>query len=102
MLMMPNVAEILRAKETLGLGDSISLKTLRDRYIFLAKRLHPDVASLAADGDESSTLAEITHAYQLMVSYLENISIPLGDDELRKNDPHAYHTYRFHDWLGGK
>ncbi|MEA2110385.1 MAG: J domain-containing protein [Pseudomonadota bacterium] len=99
---MSNLAEILRAREVLGLGDSVSLKALRERYIFLAKRFHPDATSPAGDGDEPSTLAEITHAYQLMVSYLENVSISLDDDDVRKNDPQAYHSYRFHDWMGGK
>jgi hypothetical protein len=99
---MSNLAEILRARKVLGLGDSISLKTLRERYILLAKRLHPDAASSAVDGDEASSLAEITHAYQLMVSYLENVSISLTDDDLRKQDPQAFHAYRFNDWVGGK
>ena len=99
---MSNLAEILRARKVLGLGDSISLKTLRERYILLAKHLHPDAAGPAVDGDESSALAEITHAYQLMVSYLENVSISLTDDDLRKQDPQAFHAYRFNDWMGGK
>lgn len=99
---MSNVAEILRAKEILGLGDRISLKTLRDRYIFLAKRLHPDVAHLAVDGDDPAALAEITHAYRLLVSYLENVSISLDEHDVCKNDPQAYHSYRFYDWMGGK
>ncbi|HDJ28781.1 MAG TPA: hypothetical protein ENF28_06015 [Proteobacteria bacterium] len=99
---MSNFAEILRARKVLGLGDRISLKTLRERYILLAKRLHPDAASPAVDGDEAPALAEITHAYQLMVSYLENVSISLTDDDLRKQDPQAFHAYRFNDWMGGK
>ena len=99
---MSNLTEILRARKLLGLGDSISLKTLRERYIRLAKRLHPDAAIPAVDGDEASALAEITHAYQLMVSYLENVSVSLTDDDLRKQDPQAFHAYRFNDWMGGK
>ena len=94
---MSNFTEILRAKETLGIGNAISLKALREKYLILAKRFHPDVA-----GNEDATLAEITHAYQLLASYLENASISLDDEDVRKNDPHAYHAYRFHDWLGGK
>ncbi|NIA19224.1 MAG: hypothetical protein GWP07_02165 [Xanthomonadaceae bacterium] len=99
---MSNFAEIIRARQVLGLGDSISSKILRERYIFLAKRLHPDAASPAVDGDEPSALAEITHAYQQMVSYLENVSISLADDDVRKQDPQAFHAYRFHDWMGDK
>ena len=99
---MSNVAEILWAKKMLGLGDRISLKSLRDRYILLAKRFHPDATGPAVDNDEPSALAEITHAYQLMVSYLENVNISLADDEVRKHDPQAFHAYRFNDWLGGK
>ncbi len=99
---MSNFAEIIRARKVLGLGDSISLKTLRERYIILAKRLHPDSVSPAVDGNEAPAMAEITHAYQLMVSYLENVSISLTDDDVRRQDPQAFHAYRFNDWMGGK
>ena len=99
---MANAVEIMWAKEILGLEESISLKNLRERYISLAKRFHPDIAGPIEGTDDPPTLAEITHAYHLMVSYLENVSIPLADDDVRKNDPHAYHLYRFHDWLGDK
>ena len=99
---MANFSEILWAKDTLGLGDSISLKTLRERYILLVKSLHPDVHGQAEDVDKPQELADITRAYHVLISYLENVIVSLNDDDVRKNDPHAYHSYRFHDWMGDK
>ncbi len=99
---MSTVTEITWARNKLGLGDRISLKNLRERYLFLVRRLHPDVRNRESGLEENPDLAEITRAYQLMVAYLESVTVSLNDDEVRRNDPHAYHSYRFHDWMGGK
>jgi len=99
---MSTFSEITWARKKLGLGDRVSLKSLRERYLFLARRLHPDVRNRESGPEENHELAEITRAYQLMVAYLESVAISLSDDEVRRNDPHAYHSYRFHDWMGGK
>lgn len=96
---MSTFADIIWARQKLGIEDAISLKTLRERYMLLVRNLHPDLNSQV---DQSQDLAEITRAYQLLVTYLENALVSLADDDVRKNDPHAYHSYRFDDWLGGR
>ncbi len=99
----PAFSELQWARKRLQLEEVVSLRELRQRYLELAKKQHPD----RQPGEDDAPAAaggrteEINRAYRLLVDYLERVPVSLADEDLRRRDPRAYHAYRFRDWLGG-
>ncbi|MCK9266080.1 J domain-containing protein [bacterium] len=61
--------EIDQARKLLGLGETASLKEIRDAYRTLSLKYHPDRNPVGATEELSETFKKITEAYNLIIEY---------------------------------
>ena len=90
---------IVAARDLLGLGESASIVEIRKAYRRLAKQHHPDVAE--TNGGE--TMHRLTEAYQVLLDYCSNYSVPLPREEVEPQNDEDWWMDRFgHDPLWSK
>ncbi len=78
--------KIRKAANLLGLENQASLAEIKKAYRRHAKKCHPDTAESRPGKDTdstTSTMTEITEAYQLLIDYCGSFRFPLipGADE---------------------
>ncbi len=88
--------EIDRALEILGLPTLITKQDIKDRYIQLARRYHPDI------GGDSRRMEEINRAYELLNSYIDGFRYSFDDDEVEKRYPNGIYNERFEPFGNSK
>ncbi|MBN2231711.1 MAG: J domain-containing protein, partial [Deltaproteobacteria bacterium] len=81
------VDEMLWARDLMGLGERASPAQLRARYRELARRCHPDVATVAGSAGPRPSMAELNAAYRLLSSYMEQLEVSLTPADFRRHDP---------------
>lgn len=76
---------LCKALELLGLGERASLEQIKARYRQLAKQLHPDADSAAANGEEG--MRQLNAAYALVRSYCEGYRFCFNEEEFYEQNP---------------
>jgi len=82
-------SQIKEALETLGLPSLISKDDIKKQYRHLAKRYHPD------KGGDSEEMERISHAYTLLMEYIEQFRYTFDEDEINRQFPGADYAKRF-------
>lgn len=83
------VTLIQESLETLGLPSMVSLKEIKERYRYLSKKYHPDIAK------ESEKMTQINRAYEILKNYIENYKFSFSREEILKQFPYIEHKNRF-------
>lgn len=85
-----NYDEFEKAVETLGLISKTSRARLKQKYIELSKKYHPDMP----EGDEQK-FKEVNEAYKLLSEYMDNFRYMLNADEFSRQYPFSTATKNF-------
>lgn len=80
--------EFEKAVDTLGILTRTSKKELKDKYLKLSKKYHPDMP----EGSQEKFL-EIKQAYDLLVKYMDSYMFEFNKDEFKQQYP-AFTNYR--------
>lgn len=80
--------EFEKAVDTLGILTRTSKKELKQKYLKLSKKYHPDMQ----DGSEEKFL-EIKKAYDLLVEYTDSYMFEFDKEEFKKQYP-AFANYK--------
>lgn len=80
--------EFEKAVDTLGILTKTSKKELKQRYLKLSKRYHPDMQE-----GSLQKFQEIKKAYDLLSSYMDSYSFMLDKEEFSKQYP-AFTNYK--------
>ncbi len=90
------------ARRLLGLADKATQGEIKRAYHGLCKKYHPDVAGRQSQRDEE-IIYKLTHAYKLLVEYVDEFRFPLVPDEDSIYDAEDWWMDRFgSDPLWGK
>lgn len=80
----PTYADLVAAKNLLGLQDRATRKEIRTAYARLLKRWHPDTHPEDREACGEMT-ARIVEAYRIIVSYCETYQYSFAEEELRRH-----------------
>jgi DnaJ-class molecular chaperone len=83
-----SLAEILRAKEILGLPSFVTLDYLRKTHLKLVKKYHPDGAGERGEEREEK-MREINKAYAVIEHYLKNYEYSFSKNAISRYNPDA-------------
>ena len=78
-------AKISKAKEILRLGETATIRRIKQAYRELAKVHHPDSTTLD-EGVETVEMQELNDAYRTLLEHCENHPIPLEKEEGQLDD----------------
>ncbi len=87
--MISTQKEIERALEVLQLPSMVTRQNIKDQYHFLAKKYHPDM------GGSTEKMEALSHAYRLLIQYIDNFRYAFDEDEISKQFPGADYAQRF-------
>ncbi|MCD6219744.1 DnaJ domain-containing protein [Candidatus Calescamantes bacterium] len=92
---MSKFEEISKAREFLGLGEEATFQEIREKYLRLIKKAHPD-----RKGEEAYT-KELNWAYEVVKKYFDNYPISFRKEDIEKIDPDLKIKKQFwdEDWL---
>lgn len=76
---------ILEARDELGLGSDASLKEIKDSYIRLAKKHHPDKNPQEMRAECEKRMQTINQAYELILIYTQNYRYSFDKETVEKN-----------------
>ncbi|MCD6310949.1 MAG: DnaJ domain-containing protein [Elusimicrobia bacterium] len=91
--------ELRKAADLLALGDRTSLLELKNSYKKFALKFHPDRCPEEKKRGCEKKFKKLTEAYERLLSYCLNFSIPL-DEEKSPENPDGRgedHMKRFYD-----
>lgn len=83
--------EFNKAVDLFGILTKISKKELKEKYLKLSKKYHPDMS----EGSDKK-FQEVKEAYDLLVSYIENYKYSFDEEEFKKQYP-PFTNYR--NWM---
>ena len=92
---------IAKARKLLHLGDTATIKQIKQSYRDLAKRHHPDTASPEEDG-RAVDMEELKAAYHQLLEHCENHPVPLEQSDDQVDDEDWWMDRFGHDPLWGK
>jgi DnaJ-class molecular chaperone len=75
--------DIHKALEILGLPVFITKGDIKRRYLYLAKKFHPD------RGGDTNKMEEINWAYEVLNSYIDGFRYSFDEDEIKKQFPNG-------------
>jgi len=81
--------EITKALETLKLPTLITRADIKRQYHHEAKKNHPDL------GGDAQKMEEISSAYKLLMSYIDNFRYTFSHEEISKVFPQSGHHDKF-------
>ncbi len=84
--------EFTEAVETLGLIGLETREMVRERYLTLSKKLHPD-----KEGGDIEKFQKLNYSYELVTLYMDQFRFRFTRDEFRDQYPFSFNTGR--DWL---
>ena len=76
-----NAEDIDKARRTLGLGKTATLKEIKEAYRYLARKHHPDRKGNKED------MSEVNKAYQTIMDYIEGYKYSFTPHEVRLQNP---------------
>jgi DnaJ-class molecular chaperone len=98
---MANFEEIDEARKLLGLGETATLKEIKNAYRRLAHEHHPDKQGDAGKSGEQR-MKKINWAYQLLVDYCQDYKYSFREEDVAKTYPHDEYLRKFHyGWFEG-
>ncbi len=71
-----------KALESLGIVSRYTLLDVKNRYLKLSKKYHPDMA----DGDDEK-FKEINEAYKLIQTYIQSYRFGVDEDDFYTQNP---------------
>jgi len=87
---------IIHAAETLELCGMTDKQTLRQHYLELCKRYHPDTSS----ADTAQKFQNIHESYTLLIKYIESFKFRFDENEFKGQYP-FFDEKEGKDWLYG-
>ena len=76
---------VLAARDELGLGSDASLAEIKQSYLRLAKKWHPDRNPAERESECKARMQLINDAYQLILSYCENYRFSFDPQTVERN-----------------
>lgn len=100
-----NFKDVDRARKVLGLGETASMKEIKDKYRKLSLKYHPDRYNSSSKKKEyEEKIKEINNSYEILINYC--IKYPTSFDiekakEIEEGEYIKQHFKRFYDgWCG--
>ena len=99
-----NPANIIKAKEILGLEEEATLYEIKKAYHKLALKYHPDKVKKEEKKQVEEKFKQINSAYKLISNYITNYRISFRNEDIKRMlvDKKTHdHLKRFYDdWWG--
>ncbi len=103
--MKADFKQINKAREILGLGESVTLEEIKRAYRKLALKYHPDRCKEEKKKKCEEMFKKISHAHDIIIAYCAGYRYSLKEKDVERNtmDKEFYeHLKRFYDdWFGG-
>ena len=97
---MASFEEIDGARRLLGLGETATLKEIKQAYRRMVKRRHPDVARNSEGADEKT--GELNRAFRLLTDYCPSYRYGFAEEDVHRAYPEEGVTERYaRGWFGG-
>ena len=79
---MSSYEDFEKALESLGIVSRFTASDLKNRYIKLSRKYHPDMP----DGDDKK-FKEINEAYKMIQKYIQNYRFHIDEEEFYQQNP---------------
>jgi len=97
---MASFEEIDGARRLLGLGQTATLKEIKQAYRRMVKHHHPDVARESDGADEKTS--ELNRAFQLLSEYCASYRYSFTEEDVHRAYPEEQVTDRYaQGWFDG-
>jgi DnaJ-class molecular chaperone len=83
--------EFKKAVEMFGIISNMSKKDIKNRYLKLSKKYHPDM-----NGGSHEKFLELKKSYEILKEYMENYTYSFEDDDFKKQFP-SFVNYK--NWM---
>ena len=99
---MTDFDRINEARQLLGLGETATLKEIKEAYKRAANRYHPDKCQ---DGDKpecEEMMKKINQAYQLLTRYCAQYRYSFREEDVRATYPYEEYLRKYYQgWFDG-
>jgi hypothetical protein len=97
---LANFDEIDRARRLLDLGDTATLRDIKQSYRQKAFQHHPDTGEAEQQGEE--TMKDLNWAYKLLMEYCDTYSYSFKEEDVARAYPHdEYIRKYYYGWFEG-
>jgi len=99
---MTNFEEISEARKVLRLGETVTLKEIKQAYRRMAFRHHPDTTSDGNDTQSEETMKKLNWAYKLLMEYCAHYKYSFREEDAARTYPHdEYLKKYYYGWFEG-
>ena len=100
---MADSEEISQACRLLGLGETATLKEIKQAYRRKSFRHHPDRNSGSGeDSQGEEMMKKLNWAYKLLMEYCTHYKYPFREEDVARTYPHdEYLRKYYHGWFEG-
>ena len=99
---MANFEEIDKARRLLGLGETATLKEIKEGYRRIANQYHPDKCRDEDRLECEEMMKKANHAYKLLEEYRANYRFSFEEEAIRKTYPFDEYLRTFpYRWFDG-
>ena len=99
---MANFDQINQARELLGLGETATLRQVKQAYKRAANRYHPDKCKDPDKAKCAEMMKKINEAYELIMKYCNQYSYSFTEEDVRRTYPHDEYLRKYHyGWFDG-
>ena len=99
---MANFDEIDEARRLLGLGETATLKEIKQAYRRMAFRHHPDTSRRGDNAQSEETMKKLNWAYKLLIEYCARYKYSFTEEDVARTYPHEEYLKRYYyGWFEG-
>ncbi len=99
---MTNFEEISEARKLLGLGETATLKEIKQAYKRMALRYHPDTSSGENNAQCEEMMKKLNWAHKLLTEYCAHYKYSFTEDDVARTYPYDEYVRKYHQgWFEG-
>ncbi len=99
---MANFKEIDEARSLLGLGETATLKEIKQAYRGKAFRHHPDTRRDESDAQGEKLMQKLNWAYKLLTEFCAHYKYSFTEKAVARAYPHDEYLRKYsHGWFEG-
>jgi len=99
---MADFEQISQGRQLLGLGETATLKQIKQAYKRAANRYHPDRCKDADKAKCDEMMKKLNEAYELIMGYCAQYNYSFSEEDVRRTYPHDEYLRKYHyGWFDG-
>jgi len=97
---MAYFSQIDKARRLLGLGETATMKEIKEAYRRISLKFHPDRCEDKSKSRGEELMKKANQAYETLIAYCEGYGFSFKEEDVRKVNPdHDFMKRFYYDWM---